>query len=135
MAESSELRGRIDEAKKYVDRALARSLKQVRKLKEEAYRLELNISMKKERPTARDTEELWSATDRLDRFSDLLIKQTKTSWELYESLTRDCETVNFSSPELDNLRVSCKRMEQFAADLLCYSLGRSKRKDAASKLS
>jgi hypothetical protein len=56
--------------------------------------------------------------------TDFQILGSKNAWEEYRKLENYCKQFAFHSVELDNLKVVCKKMEELAADLLCYSLGR-----------
>lgn len=84
---------------------------------------ELEVKMSKKENVENNDESLSFARRDLNRLTDSTILKSKEAWKKYEALKRDCETQAFKPPQLDELRMWCKRAEQLAADLLCYSLG------------
>jgi hypothetical protein len=107
-----------------------KTLKEVDELRRRINELELSISNKGQDRTKEDEDQLNSALDMLNRLSDSLILESGRAWEEYNKLEHDCKTSAFDHARLDDLRDVCKKTEEFAADLLCYSLARFKRKDS-----
>jgi DNA repair exonuclease SbcCD ATPase subunit len=123
LASTNKLEARIEKARSQTEKDYEKALKKVKKLKDTMNELEQNIMQKKQR-TFHDLEALRSAIRRLNRLTDSEIMRSRSAWEEYRKLEQDCKKLEVRSVELDNLRVSCKKMEELAADLLCYSLGR-----------
>jgi molybdenum-dependent DNA-binding transcriptional regulator ModE len=130
-----ELQGRIDKATREISNSYGKALKAVEELKRKIGELELSISSKGRAKTSEDMNQLNSALDSLDRLTDSLILESRRAWEEYGGLERDCRTTTCEPIELKGLRDLCGKTEQFAADLLCYSLARFKRKDGLDDLS
>jgi hypothetical protein len=91
--------------------------------------LERRISQKKPEENQEDMNHLRSAIDSLDRLTDSQIMKSKETWKKYEELKADCEMQTLQPPQLVELQILCKKTEQLAADLLCYSLGFLKQKN------
>lgn len=128
MTEVGELRVRIENAASNIMEDYDRTLKTVGKLKEKMNELEQRMSQKRPEEVEEDMYHLRLATERLNRLTDSQILRSKKAWKEYEELEHDCKMQTLQLPELDGLRAQCKKTEQFAADLLCYSMGLSKRK-------
>lgn len=73
-----------------------------------------------------------SAIKRLNRLTDYQITRSKKAWEEYRKLEQECKQRSLYPIQLDNLRAICKRTEELAADLLCYSLARFKQSERQS---
>ena len=69
-----------------------------------------------------------SALDLLMQLTDSMIFESGRVWEEYEKLEHDCRVEGHEPPELNDLKEICKKMEEFATDLLCYSLAHFRRK-------
>jgi hypothetical protein len=119
-----ELRDRIDEATKRIAQNYENSLKEVEELKTKINDLELTVIDGGLTKNSR----LNSALDVLIQLSDSMIFESARAWEEYERLDHDCKLEAYEPPELNDLRRLCKKTEEFATDLLCYSLGHFKRK-------
>jgi len=130
-----ELQGRIDKATREISNSYGKALKAVEELKRKIGELELSISSKGRAKTSEDMNQLNSALDSLDRLTDSLILESRRAWEEYSSLEHGCEVTACEPVGLKDLRDQCKKTEEFAADLLCYSLARFKRKDMLDGLS
>jgi hypothetical protein len=120
---ASKLEARIEKARSQNEKDYENALKKVKKLKDIMNELEQNIMQKKQR-TSQDLKALRLAIRRLNRLTDYEIMRSRSAWEEYTKLEQDCKRLEMQSVQLDNLRVLCKKMEELAADLLCYSLGR-----------
>jgi len=129
LTENGTLLGRIENATKNVKKDYETALKTVGTLKAKMNELEQRISKKKPAQTEEDLNSLRAAIHSLDRLTDSQILKSKEAWKKYEELKRICETQNPAAPQLDELQTLCKKTEQLAADLLCYSLGLLKQKN------
>ena len=130
-----ELQSRIDKATREITQDFDKTLKAVGGLKRKINELELNISNKEYEKTREEMDQLDSALDMLNKFTDSLILGSGKAWEEYKKLEHDCKISAFEPAGLKGLSDLCKKTEQFAADLLCYSLARFKRKDALNGVS
>jgi hypothetical protein len=90
--------------------------------------LEQRIAQNKPGEACEDLNSLTSAIESLDRLTDSQIQKSKEMWRKYEELKHDCQMQTLQVHQLDELHILCKKAEQLAADLLCYSLGRFKQK-------
>jgi chromosome segregation ATPase len=119
-----ELQNQIEKRRKHTEREYAKVLKTVEMLKKKMNELEQDI--RKEDPVAdtSDSTSLGLAIKSLNELTDSQILRSKKAWEEYRKLENYCKRFAFQPVELDKLRVACKKMEELAADLLCYSLGR-----------
>jgi predicted RNase H-like nuclease (RuvC/YqgF family) len=129
-----ELQGRIDKATREVAQSYAKALKEVEELKKKINDLELSISTKSPK-TSEDMNQLSSALDMLNELTDSLILGSGIAWDEYKKIEHDCKTSAFEPDGLSGLRYLCKKTEEFAADLLCYSMAFFKRKDIQNSLS
>jgi hypothetical protein len=62
-----------------------------------------------------------------------MISESQRAWEVFRALERDCG-IGASEPvgvntQMNALRDLCKKTDEFATDLLCYSLAHFKRKN------
>ncbi len=122
-----EFRGLIEKSTKEIAQRYAEALEAVEAVKKRIDALETRISNKGYTKTNEDMDQLSSAVDALNRLTDSLISESERGWREYKKLERDCQTSAFDSTGLNDLQNLCKKTEQFATDLLCYSLGRFKR--------
>ena len=129
MTEISKLCIRIENATRRVEEDYETALENVAKTKEKMNELERRISRKKPEEYIEDMNQLSFAIDSLDRLTDSQIMKSKEMWNKYEELKHECGTQTLQPPQLDELRIICKKTEQLAADLLCYSLGVSRQKN------
>jgi DNA repair exonuclease SbcCD ATPase subunit len=121
---ANNLQTRVESARKRTERDYERALKTVEKLKNRMNELEQDIIQKKETRTIEDLKVLDSAINRLDGLTDSEISRSRKAREEYRRLEQQCKTLDVQPVQLDDLRAMCKKMEEPAADLLCYSLGR-----------
>jgi pyruvate formate-lyase activating enzyme-like uncharacterized protein len=122
--DSIELQNRIERTRKQTEREYAEVLTEVEKLKNKMNRLEQGISKEDQVATTLDSNSLDLAIKSLNELTDSQILRSKKAWEEYRKLETYCKQYAPQLVELDNLKVLCKKMEELAADLLCYSLGR-----------
>ena len=119
----AELHHRIDKATKRVAQDYQKSLKGVEEVKTKINDLELAAinggSAKKDR--------LKSALDLLIQLTDSITFESDRAWDEYQKLEHDCKIEAYEPPELNDLRGLCKKTEEFATDLLCYSLAHFKK--------
>ena len=104
-----------------MDRIIGEALDEIKRLKETMTGLEKKISQEGE--SSAHTGALKSESDKLNRLSDSLILKSKEAWQKYAELKRVCKAEEVEPPLLDGVRLRCSKIEQIAADLLCYSLG------------
>ena len=123
MTETDELDVCIEIATRKAKEEYEKALGTVGMLKEKMNELEQRIGQEKPEEAAKDAASLRSTIDNLERFTDSEILKSKEVWKKYEELKRECKNHALTSNQLDELRNVCKRTEQLAADLLCYSLG------------
>jgi len=126
---TDEIGARIEDATRKVREDYEKALETVGTLKEKMNELEQRIGQKKPEEARADMASLRSAVDSLERLTDSEILKSKAAWKKYEELKLDCEVHAFALSQLDELRILCKRTEQLAADLLCYSLGLLRQKN------
>jgi hypothetical protein len=129
LTETDRLLFHIENATRKVEKDYETALQTIAKNKEKMNELELRISQKKPEENHDDMNHLRSAIDSLDRLTDSQIMKSKQAWKKYEELKHDCEMQTLQPPQLDELQILCKKTEQLAADLLCYSLGFFKQKN------
>lgn len=91
---------------------------------------ESELKMSKNENVENNAESLSLVRKELDGQTDSMILKSKEAWKVYGRLKQDCETQRFEPPQLDELRMWCKKTEQLAADLLCYSLGAIRNKNS-----
>jgi hypothetical protein len=131
---ASELQNRIIQATKQTEENYQLALEELGKLKTKINDLELVIIHNADYGTSGDKQKLDSAIEKLIKFTDCIISESERAWEQYKTLERDCKT-DTSEPsdmnaQMKALRELCKKTDEFATDLLCYSLGHFKQKDA-----
>jgi ABC-type uncharacterized transport system fused permease/ATPase subunit len=115
-----ELRARIEETETQIQRDYRKTLEKVQKLKNHMNKLE------QETPKTQGLKALNSVINRLNRLTDSQIMRSKKAWKEYRKLEQECKQCSLYAVQLDNLRAICKKTEELAADLLCYSLARFK---------
>jgi len=98
-------------------------LETLRTLKDDMNRLEERVGEKKQ---PEDVDKLNSAIENLNQMTDLQILASKRAWKICEEFERESTGLSSESDKLNELRAVCKKREQIAADLLCYSLGHLK---------
>ena len=123
-----ELRDRIDEATRRIAQNYQKALKEVEQVKTKINDLELTVIDS----GSASRDRLNSALDMLIQLTDSMIFESGRAWDEYEKLEHDCNADGYESSELNGLRELCKKMEEFATDLLCYSLAHFKRKNASN---
>jgi hypothetical protein len=102
-------------------------LGKVQKLKNKMNELEQRT------PKTRDLKALESAIKRLNKLTDSQILRSKKAWEEYRKLQQESKHCESCPVQLDNLRAVCKKTEELAADLLCYSLARFEQSERQSQ--
>lgn len=124
-----ELQNRIDEATKEIEQNYQKSLKELGELKTKINDLELVITDNAYVKTSGDMDKLNSALDELLKLTDFMIAESERAWDEYRKLEHD-RRIDASEPSgLNDLRNLCKKTDEFATDLLCYSLAHFKRRD------
>ena len=115
-----ELRARIEETERQIQKDYGKTLEIVEKLKTKMNKLE------QQTPDTQNGKALDSAIKRLNRITDSHILRSKKAWEEYRKFEHECKQRSQYPVQMDNLRAMCKKTEDLAADLLCYSLARFK---------
>jgi len=121
-----ELRDRIIEAKRRVAQNYQKGLKEVEDAKTKVNDLELTVADGK----SAEKNRLNSALDVLIQLGDSMIFESERAWEECKKLEHDCKMDGYEPSELKELGSLCKKTEEFATDLLCYSLAHFRKKDA-----
>ena len=115
-----ELQARIEETSRHIQKGYGKTFEKVQKLKNKMNELEQHNTK------TQDLKALDSAIKRLNKLTDSQILRSKKAWEEYRKLEQQSKQ-HASCPvpvQLDDLRAICKKTEELAADLLCYSLAR-----------
>ena len=120
----TELDDRIEQATRKITQNYHKGLKEIEEAKTKINDLELAAV---DNESARNTR-LNSALDLLMQLTDSIIFESGRAWEEYEKLEHDCRVEGHELPELNDLKELCKKTEEFATDLLCYSLAHFRRK-------
>jgi hypothetical protein len=118
-----ELHHRIDKAARRIAQNYQKSLKTVEEVKTKINDLELAAI--NGRPAKKNR--LKSALDALIQLTDSITFESGRAWDEYEKLEHDCKVEAYEPPELNDLKGLCKKTEEFATDLLCYSLAHFKK--------
>jgi len=113
-----ELQARIEETGRQIQKDYRKTSEKVQKLKNKMNEMEQH-NMK-----TRDLKALDSAIKRLNKLTDSQILRSKKAWVEYRKLEQESKQCTLSPVQLSNLRAICKKTEELAADLLCYSLAR-----------
>jgi hypothetical protein len=119
-----ELGDRIEEATRRIAQNYQKGLKEVEEAKTKINDLELAVIDSGPAENSR----LSSALDVLMQLTDSMIFESGRVWEEYEKLEHDCKVEGHEPPELNDLKELCKKTEEFATDLLCYSLAHFRRR-------
>jgi hypothetical protein len=122
-----ELRARIEETGRQIQRDYRETLEKVQKLKNNMNELEQH------NPKTRGLKALDSAIKRLNRLTDSQILRSKKAWEEYRKLEQECKQCASCPVQLDGVRAICKKTEELAADLLCNSLARFEQSERQSQ--
>lgn len=122
LTETRKLQTRINLAIKDVRKGWRASTRTVKTLKNRINELELG-AFDKGRIRGAYAEELNSAIEELDKFTDSVISDSAKAWEKYRGIRQECEILGFEPTGTERLRTLCAEYEQLAKDLLCYSLG------------
>ena len=120
-----ELRARIEETGRRIQRDYGTTLEKLQELKNEMNKLE-------QQTQSRSLKALDFAIKRLNRLTDSQIMRSKRAWKEYRKLEQECKQCLRYPVQLDNLWGICKKTEGLAADLLCYSLARFKQSERQS---
>lgn len=128
MTEAARLQADIDEAERGLERSYQKMLRRVKKLKDRLNALaEETIVGDEVSKIVNHEKALESAWENLNRLSDSLLVESKEAWHEYARLERKCKSSGSELARLIDVRVSCKKIEAIASDMLCFTLGRSKR--------
>jgi hypothetical protein len=125
----AELGPRIEEVARGIAQDYQKGLKEVGEAKARINNLELAAM----ESGSAGTNQLNSALDALMQLTDSMIFENERAREEYEKLEHDCKVEGHEPSELNNLRELCKKMEDFATDLLCYSLAHFRRKTQSNE--
>jgi hypothetical protein len=124
-----DLQGRIEKTAKEIAQSHQKGLKEVEELKTKINNLELTITGDDHARTPGDFQRLKSALDALTKLTDSIIAESDRTWEEYRKLEHECEIEAIEPLQLSGLKDICEKANEFATDLLCYSLAHFKRKD------
>jgi hypothetical protein len=129
-----ELQNQIDRATKEIEQNYQIALGELGELKRKINDLELIITDNANAKTSAVMDKLNSAINKLIKLTDSMISESERAWEVYKKLEHDSR-IDASEPsklnaQMSSLREVCKKTDEFATDLLCYSLAHFKRKDA-----
>ena len=133
---TSELQNRINQAAKKTEQKYQNAVEELGELKKKINDLE-RVIVDDADATGEDKEKLDSAIDQLIKLTDFMISESERAWEEYRTLERDCR---IGAPEPSNVNAQmkalwglCKKTDELATDLLCYSLAHFKHKDTVTK--
>ena len=132
----SELQNRINRAVKETEQKYQNALRELGELKKKINDLELAVVDDANAKTGQDKERLDSAMDKLIKLTDFMISESERAWEEYRTLERDYRIGAPEPPveaQMKTLWGLCKKTDELATDLLCYSLAHFKRKDAVAE--
>lgn len=118
---------KIDGITRELERSYFEALKEVQELKDNINATELRLVQKESASGQGDVNLLNSLSGSLDEMTDSMILRSKQAWQTFERLSKECKAESFESARLDGLKALCKKQEELAANLLCYSLGRFKK--------
>ncbi len=124
---------RIETAVNEIEADYEAAVEVVRNLKEKMNHLEQRISQKNDAQSLKDLNSLRASTNSLNQFADSQILKSKRAWDRYRELEKDCKAQGAMPAQLSQLRIACKKTEQLAADLLCFSLGHLKQTSVLEK--
>ncbi len=132
LTQANELRIRIENATRDVEKSYRKTLEKVNRLKEKMNKWEQRANTNSGAKTRKEFDSLNFAIESLNRLTDSQILRSKKAWNKCKKLEQDGKQRRSELPELDNLRAWCKKTEELAADLLCYSLGHLKQRELHS---
>jgi phage shock protein A len=127
MTEKGDLELRVASAIKETRENYDTAMVSVEKLKEEMHRLERQITEESTGANAGNMAALSPLTSRFNELADSQIIESKRAWRKYEELKREVETQAKAPPRLSEFYDACKKAQELATDLTCYSLGNPKR--------
>jgi hypothetical protein len=127
LAGINRVQDKIDGMTRELERSYFGALKEVQELKDIINAAEFRFGQKESASGQGDVYLLDSLAGSLDELTDSLILRSKRAWQAFERLSKECEAEGFESARLDGLKALCKKQEELAANLLCYSLGRFKK--------
>ncbi|HXX86980.1 MAG TPA: hypothetical protein VEH86_00845 [Candidatus Acidoferrum sp.] len=128
MTDAVRLQAEIDEVGRGLERSYRQMLRRVKKLKDRLNVLgKETIGGDEVSRIVNHEKMLDSAWEDLNRLSDSLIAESKGAWREYARLERECKSIGLELARLGDMQVSCKKIEAIASDMLCFTLGRSKR--------
>jgi hypothetical protein len=128
LTEAVRLQAEINKTAKNLERSYDGILKRIRRLKDRLNALEQAVSQNVGPGGTNRVKGLDSVSEGLSRLSDSLIIRSKRAWQTYDKLERKCKAGGYEPTRLDDVRVLCMKTEGTAADLLCYTLGRLRRR-------
>jgi hypothetical protein len=118
---------RINASTREVEKNYTSALRAMEELKEKMDALERLIV---KNGSAEDANALNAAIGKFNELTDSQIRKSKEVWQKYDALKLECKAQAVALPQIEELYEACKRTEQLATDLTCYSLGHPKRSDA-----
>jgi len=124
----AQVRSSIEEELRKLRRDFEKAVDTVENLKKITNELERRLTLEEPEEAQTDSSSLESALNSIEELTDSEILGSKAAWKEYNELKHECQQHDLKIEQLDELEILCKRKEQFAADLLCYSLGRLKQK-------
>jgi hypothetical protein len=127
LQEVVKIQSQIDKEVRDIRKSYMKALRSVEKIKEKMNRLELKVSHN-ESSTGADRNALDSAIEDLNKVTDFQISESERAWVKYQQLERDCKIYGFEPAGLNELKAQCKKYDELASNLLCYSLAHFKRK-------
>jgi hypothetical protein len=133
LTKNTQLENRIKTATKNLTRDHNKTLRTVSSLKKKINDLELNISRRDNTSADADAKKLNITMEKLDAFVDSVILKSANVAREYERLKLKCAKQAFEPPELKDLLTQCRKNEQLAKDLLCYSLAHLKKEQAKNE--
>jgi len=118
---------------KETETAYETALREFKGLKTKINELELLIIDADEK--SGDKEKLTSAVNNLVKFTDFMIAKSERALEEYRKLEQAIRAGGVSesldiNAQMKALQGVCKKIDEFATDLLCYSLAHFRRKGA-----
>jgi hypothetical protein len=120
LAEKQRLVRLVEKSTREVREGFEAALKNVEKIKWQMNELELRID--KVRGLQNDNS-LSVLSEDLDKLTDNQILKSEEAIKKYGELKQQCGKHGWVLPQLNDLETWCKKSEQLASDLLCYSLG------------
>jgi hypothetical protein len=121
---NGELGIRIEASTRAVKKNYDSALKAMEELKGKMNELERLIIRK---GIDENVNALKAAVDKLNELTDSQILKSKEAWQKYEELKLECKAQVAALLQLNEFYEACRKTEQLATDLTCYSLGHPKR--------